>query len=290
MQRPMFQYKCYSLQLPLKLSPQEMEDLISALTSPSSSPSPSPSPHSEPSEAAGSLLLKLMIDMYLADKASSGPLALSLLQSLLDLPQIQGRIRAFDLLLNLGVHAHLLQPEEWAPEGETQPLTPNGALNPSLASEFEQWLRALLGEVLLYLIQVEEGEEQVWASALSCLLFLCCHRGHILKEGIRPLDIRVLAKLLAVGQDNGWAQPLITTLTRMMVSLLYSPTSPPPTSSPSAPHTSPPLGPTGGAPQRPPLDRRKLKAVGGIHFICSLVTCQCLFCFWGVFLAQIYRF
>lgn len=39
--------------------------------------------------------------------------------------------------------------------------------------------------------QIEEEEEAVWASSLSCLLYFVCDRGKIRRSRLKGLDIRV---------------------------------------------------------------------------------------------------
>lgn len=38
---------------------------------------------------------------------------------------------------------------------------------------------------------MEEKEEIVWASALSCLFYFVCDRGNIIRKRLEGLDIRV---------------------------------------------------------------------------------------------------
>lgn len=85
------------------------------------------------------------------------------------------RTRAFDLIINLGVHAHLLEPvmtdvaptieEEYFQEsyfdGESQPMTEDKDKNPlkttgssSAIDDFETWILNILHEILLFLVQV----------------------------------------------------------------------------------------------------------------------------------------
>ncbi|CAK9217020.1 unnamed protein product [Sphagnum jensenii] len=144
--------------------------------------------------------------------------------------QVGVRVRAFDLMLNLGVHAHLLEPmqseeqqacgEEAASSVQSTPLNgsslsspleietygsgvhkENGSLKTSLekpergtpvaVGQFEAWLLDILCEMLLFLVQSEEMEEGVWASALSCLLYMVCDCGRIQRQRLYGLDIRV---------------------------------------------------------------------------------------------------
>lgn len=46
--------------------------------------------------------------------------------------------------------------------------------------------------------QIQEKEESVWASALSCLLYFVCDRGKIRRSRLQGLDIRV-SHLLPAG-------------------------------------------------------------------------------------------
>lgn len=46
--------------------------------------------------------------------------------------------------------------------------------------------------------QVEEKEESIWASALSCLLYFVCDRGKIRRSRLKALDIRVSFYVLAL--------------------------------------------------------------------------------------------
>jgi hypothetical protein len=108
--------------------------------------------------------------------------------------QVGVRVRAFDLMLNLGVHAHLLEPmqseeqqacgEEAASSVQSTPLNgsslsspleietygsgvhkENGSLKTSLekpergtplaVGQFEAWLLDILCEMLLFLVQVQ---------------------------------------------------------------------------------------------------------------------------------------
>ncbi len=115
-------------------------------------------------------------------------------QGMLSSEQAAVRVRAFDLVLNLGVHAHLLEPmqseeqqacgEEAASSVQSTPLNgssllspldietygsgvhiENGSLKTSLekpergtpvaVGQFEAWLLDILCEMLLFLVQVQ---------------------------------------------------------------------------------------------------------------------------------------
>lgn len=134
--RPLFQYKHYSEQQPLRLSNSEIEEVLAAFCVEGAViggnppgfvpllPVVHPSKVSfESADVAGSVLIKLIIDMYMANPLTATPLTLSMLEGMLGSSTVPVRIRCFDLLLNLGIHAHLLEPmqieEQSALEEET---------------------------------------------------------------------------------------------------------------------------------------------------------------------------
>jgi hypothetical protein len=43
---------------------------------------------------------------------------------------------------------------------------------------------------------MEEKEEIVWASALSCLFYFVCDRGNIIRKRLEGLDIRVSVDII----------------------------------------------------------------------------------------------
>jgi hypothetical protein len=88
---PLFQYRHYSEQQPLRLSEAEMEEVVLAMcaeatasgssaTLPLSVSNQTGKLSVEAADIAASVLIKLLIDMYMADTRSSAPLTLSLLQ------------------------------------------------------------------------------------------------------------------------------------------------------------------------------------------------------------------
>ncbi|KZV22590.1 hypothetical protein F511_02607 [Dorcoceras hygrometricum] len=194
-------------------------------------------------DVAVSVLVKLVIDMYVLDSETAAPLTLSMLEDMLNSPRVTSKARAFDIILNLGVHAHLLEPP--APDGSTaieeelskEVYFENGAQistlgkkksnninkkeNSPAIDKFECWILGILFEVLLYLVQVEEKEESVWASSLSCLLYFVCDRGKIRRSRLKGLDIRVIKALVQISRRNSWAQIVHCKLICMMTNICY---------------------------------------------------------------------
>ncbi|CAI5518614.1 unnamed protein product [Closterium sp. Naga37s-1] len=285
--RPLFQYRYYSEQQPLRLSEGEMEEVMAAVCSVAataaaggaggagghgsarlSSPAHHMVPQVDPADVAASVLIKMLIDMYLVDPRSAAPLALSMMHTLLSSNKPTVRVRAFDLMLNLGVHAHLLHPlpvedeagQPYSSDADAAEAERGAVRRAAAVTMFEEWLLGLLCDMALYLVQVEESDESVWAAALSCLLYLTCDRGRTVFHRLALLDVRVLASLLEISIVHGWAQAVHTHLVRMLACLLYA-----------APHhiaQHPPGRAFEAARDGLRLDVKQLERVGGISFIC----------------------
>ncbi|XP_027349786.1 uncharacterized protein LOC113861275 isoform X2 [Abrus precatorius] len=250
--RQLFQYRHYSEQQPLRLNPAEVQDVIAAVCTEASSPNTNvriaptrlSNNSGKPStDVAVSVLIKLVIDMYVLDSRTAAPLILSMLEEMLSSSKTACRVRAFDLILNLGVHAHLLEPiivddtstieEEYSQESyyesDTQVMEPgskkgysqNKSETGSSIDNFESWILAILYEILLLLVQTEEQEESVWASALSCLLYFVCERGKIWRNRLLGLDIRVLMALIKISRENSWAELVHCKLVSMLTNMFY---------------------------------------------------------------------
>ncbi|KAL3521065.1 hypothetical protein ACH5RR_019214 [Cinchona calisaya] len=250
--RPLFQYRHYSEQQPLRLNAAEVCEVIAAVCTEASSPNANfvtvssklSNNNGKPSmDVAVSVLVKLVIDMYVLDSETAGPLTLFMLEEMLNSTRLMSKYRAFDLILNLGVHAHLLEPppqdddslvdEEYSQEqnldSEMPPSSPGMSKldhfkkmgNSSAVDKFECWILGILCEVLLHLVQVEEKEESIWASALSCLLYFVCDRGKIRRSRLKALDIRVIKVLLTISQRNCWAEVVQSKLICMLTNMFY---------------------------------------------------------------------
>ncbi|KAK8356987.1 hypothetical protein V6Z12_A05G390800 [Gossypium hirsutum] len=194
-------------------------------------------------DVAVSVLIKLVIDMYVLDSGVAAPLTLSMLEEMLSSPRAACRVRAFDLIINLGVHAHLLEPmvnddkssieEEYAQElllNSEDQFTMQGIRKidsakklgtSSAIDKFESWILNILYEILLLLVQTVEKEESVWASALSCLLYFVCDRGKIRRNRLKGLDIRVVKALVETSRFNSWAELVHCKLISILTNMFY---------------------------------------------------------------------
>ncbi|OEL36851.1 hypothetical protein BAE44_0002127 [Dichanthelium oligosanthes] len=159
-------------------------------------------------------IYKTDLFQYMMDSDTAAPLTLYMLEGILSSQKTSARTKALDLILNLGVHAHLLEPmivedaplidksetvnhsylsNEYGPSiDEPRAAEPEeeAKISPSI-DQFESWLLKILFEVLLLLVQMEERQEIVWASALSCLFYFVCDGGKMIRSRLGGLDIRV---------------------------------------------------------------------------------------------------
>ncbi|XP_028778105.1 uncharacterized protein LOC114734633 isoform X3 [Neltuma alba] len=278
--RQLFQYRHYSEQQPLRLNPAEVREVIAAVCSESSSPNTNVvtvtrrlgNTSGNPSmDVAVSVLIKLVIDMYVLDSRTAAPLTLSMLEEMLSSSKTACRIRAFDLILNLGVHAHLLEPmmaddasaieEDYSQEpyfddsqlmaqGSRKANSCNINISPAIEN-FESWILNILYEILLLLVQNEEEEESVWASALSCLLYFVCDRGRIWRNRLQGLDIRVIKALIEISWKNSWAELVHCKLISLLTNMFYQ-----------VPDEA-----TDAVPSTPKFLVDQLDLIGGVQFI-----------------------
>lgn len=250
--RPLFQYRHYSEQQPLRLNPAEISEVIAEVCLETTSnanqlnaPSRLTTQSRQPSaDVAFSVLIKLVIDMYMMDSEAAAPLTLYMLEGMLSSQKSPARTKAFDLILNLGIHAHLLEPmivedaplienidsannsymnNEYGPSMDEQRATEHEEeqrISPAI-DQFESWLLKILFEVLLLLVQMEERQEIVWASALSCLFYFVCDGGKIIRNRLGGLDIRVVKTLLEISVEHSWAKVVHSKLICMLTNMLY---------------------------------------------------------------------
>ncbi|KAJ6820092.1 uncharacterized protein M6B38_399295 [Iris pallida] len=280
--RPLFQYRHYSEQQPLRLNPAEISEVIAEVCLESSSPnmnflstmSPLTKNNRRPStDVAASVLIKLVIDMYMMDAGTAAPLTVSMLENMLDSQRVTSRTRVFDIILNLGVHAHLLEPvmhedpptiEEEVPQEPSLSSADLQTMGQIVAEKkmqqsktlaidkFESWILLILFEILRFLVQTQEQEEIVWASALSCLFYFVCDRGKILRSRLEGLDIRVIKTLLEVSSKHFWAEIIHCRLICMLTNMFYQA----------------PNGSADAISDSPIFLSEQIDLLGGIDFIC----------------------
>lgn len=58
-----------------------------------------------------------------------------------------------------------------------------------LVARFDAWLRSLLSGLIATLIDKRERSEEVWLSALGCLLQLCLQEGQLVRSRLRGLPL-----------------------------------------------------------------------------------------------------
>ncbi|CAN6472476.1 unnamed protein product [Victoria cruziana] len=288
--RPLFQYRHYSEQQPLRLSPAEIEEVIAAVCSEISVTNTNSTlalykrtsgSGRSIADVAVSVLIKLVIDMYVMDPSSAAPLILSMLEEMLSALKVANRVRAFDLILNLGVHAQLLEPifsedspiveeagssneqgfsggVQFGTVGKRNSTFPTQCGTSSAVDCFESWILDILYEVFLLLVQKEEKEEAVWAAGLSCLLYFVCDSGRIQRQRLNGIDARVIKSLLEISRQHSWAEILHSKLICMLTYLLYQVAD----------------GSNESASEVPFLSIEQIESLGGIEFVCMEIVLQ----------------
>uniref|UniRef100_A0A0E0CDL6 Uncharacterized protein n=1 Tax=Oryza meridionalis TaxID=40149 RepID=A0A0E0CDL6_9ORYZ len=156
---------------------------------------------------------------YMMDSEAAAPLTLYMLEGMLSSQKSPARTKAFDLILNLGIHAHLLEPMivENAPLIEKSETVNHSYMNNEYGSSMDEQ-RATESEQEQ---RMEERQEIVWASALSCLFYFVCDGGKIIRSRLGGLDIRVIKTLLEISVEHSWAKVVHSKLICMLTNMLY---------------------------------------------------------------------
>ncbi|OAE25014.1 hypothetical protein AXG93_523s1190 [Marchantia polymorpha subsp. ruderalis] len=287
--RPLFQYRHYSEQQPLRLSDAEMEEVISAVCSETSGSSGNtlalvPLPNNqggklapEAADVAASVLIKLLIDMYISDPQTAAPLTLSMLQGMLTSQSASVRIRAFDLTLNLGVHAHLLEPmqseDQSTPDevpSSDAPSMENGSFSSfgSLPGGNRTGDRHRMNKINRdtsserFLEKPERGTPpavgrfEAWLLDLLCEMLLLLVQTEEADEGVWAAALScllylALKALLEISWEYGWADEVHCRLIRIACNLLYR------------------LPADETLTSKPSLDLDQIEILGGIETICA---------------------
>ncbi|KAI8539948.1 hypothetical protein RHMOL_Rhmol09G0222500 [Rhododendron molle] len=237
--RPLFQYRHYSEQQPLQLNQVEVCEVIAAVCSEAPPPctnhmtisSKLSNNGGKPSvDVAVSVLIKLVIDMYVLDSGTAAPLTLSMLEEMVNSPRLASRSRAFDLILNLGVHGHLLEPiilddtatveEEtfldneviFSPQGKRESDFTKKMGNSSAINNFETWILSILYEILLHLVQV---------LLLCSLLLLSMLQSVWFDFALFFCYVKVVKALIEVSRRNSWAEVVCSKLICMLTNMFY---------------------------------------------------------------------
>lgn len=183
--RSLFPSRPYGEQPAAAAERADVELLMAAVTSPGDS---------RAAPMACKLLLKLILDQYLADEAAALPLTLSLLQQqLLKSPHESVRLRCFDLLLNLAVHGHLIT----APPSFAHPPSPSQV---SVRSYPTHKHRACGGTKLTYKAHSSRDETYLSHQRVAELALL---RGVLLRASTGPPNIQLLSSTIGTSLNSG---------------------------------------------------------------------------------------
>eukprot|EP00873_Tetraselmis_striata_P022035 jgi/Tetstr1/442299/TSEL_030440.t1 len=235
----LFQYRPYSEQAPLALSPGDVGAVVEAVKGNKSGGLPQAAEAGDAAEGAAalwgnslgrgsmanvcsSLLTKVVMDMWIsAGPDKSFPVVLEMLLDMVgsEVPALQER--AFDIVYNLSLHAQLLYPADPAPPpeaAEADAAEPHGQGQPGM----EAWLRQLLFALLPMLQACGRRDEAVWAAALGAFLHLTAASGTWSRGCLEGLHLGVVAGFLRAVQEFSWSPELHCHFVRLAANLLYA--------------------------------------------------------------------
>ena len=74
-------------------------------------------------------------------------------------------------------------------------------------------------------LQRGESSPQVWSAVLGCLIHLVSHCGYIVRGYLEGLSLKVVAVLMQCCLDHQWCDTVYCQLVRLLVNLMYAPSS-----------------------------------------------------------------
>ena len=77
----------------------------------------------------------------------------------------------------------------------------------------------------LTVLQRGESSPQVWSAVLGCLIHLVSHCGYIVRGYLEGLSLKVVAALMQCCLDHQWCDTVYCQLVRLLVNMMYAPTS-----------------------------------------------------------------
>ena len=194
--RRLFQFHYYKEQSPLNMPREDIDKIITNLSSVPSSIS-GMGPSIEENELSQKIMIKVLCDSFASqiktDSMESVRLTTfvthSVIHKLVSSPYICVRRIAFSILLNLSVHINLLDNQNFFSENGNQ----NARKNVSIVHNELVWI---IHEVLLQLVQWDEEDDSVWRHACICWMTLTTDplHGFPSSKVLAEVDIRALQR------------------------------------------------------------------------------------------------
>lgn len=165
----LFQYKHYAEQKPLTLDQNELSQLADVITGKIHA-------LSEELEAVGKIFIKICMDQYCAGDPVGIAQLLAIFLEMIESAKPSIITNSFNLLLNLGLHVHLLEPYE---DGRDNNIEKEPRLMTAIVIDdlFEK-----LQEMCIYLILSDVTASESWNAALTCFLLFSVSGGTIDKR------------------------------------------------------------------------------------------------------------
>ena len=162
-----------------------------------------------------------MVDMYEKDAQQTFVILSIFMQEMLLENDAELQCRAFDIFLNLFFHWQVLESRQRVREEAkaTKRAPPAQQARKALALRDAMWHATLLNEMCLVLLDCGGSvDQQVWASAHSCLLFCCAQGGVLVPKLVKLVSAEVLRELFKVCLDCKWTEGRESSIVAMMVS------------------------------------------------------------------------
>ncbi|EGC32522.1 hypothetical protein DICPUDRAFT_98853 [Dictyostelium purpureum] len=207
----LFQYKYYKDQEPLKITEQEIVQVVRVIINPATP---------QDRSIATKIFIKIILDIYCKDGLvvqSSEKLISSYFHQFISSTNRDTRAHTFNILFNLSIHINLYSELKLEDGGNIQTTNSSGGL--SMIRDLQESVFRILVEMVQHLIDFKERDERTWQEALNCILFFITEEGYVIKEKLFQLNSQMIASFLLYIQDLNDNVKRI--LVRMLTNFLY---------------------------------------------------------------------
>jgi len=210
----LFQYKYYKSQSRLVGAEKWIDSLLKVIIHSDENTEnfdPIQSAYSDSRLTACKILIKLLMDIYCTDLELASKIVLSIVLEMLQHPAIETRLTAFNLIFNLSVHMNLYEELPFF-DSDEQGITPT-------VQRIQDDLCDILKEMLLALIHHQETRRKIWFSGMNLLFYFITDNGHILKDRLNGLDVRIVPAFFRY--IDYISDEVFRNLVRILMNLLY---------------------------------------------------------------------
>lgn len=198
----LFRFKYYSEQIPVDLPESQLNTVFDKVASPVSALEENEEDRNERS-AAFNVVIKILMDLYCTGDPATIQQMKTVFFEMMESDSPETQCSAFDLILNLSIHSHLL--EDISPtlnqdqKSKDDSIQADQEVGGSLrVGVIQDDLFRKLKELILWIVHKKNTSSLVWESALNCFLYFSVADGLVDKSRLMEVDLRFLVNCMSI--------------------------------------------------------------------------------------------